>query len=896
MKQRKSFTLSGCGLTSICSKIALSLILLCVLFFNSAVAQCGAGYSQVTLNWDNLDYFSYSGNYVSGTNGYLSSNALVKTQNFAFGTQRLTITNNYADAGVLGENGTHTGDAGSYGIGKQDINFNGNGPITLTFENEVENLKFSIYDVDNSQSVTVTGQNAASVAQNVTMAKTNGASALVIVGSGGTSPIATSLAVGGVGNSSSLASLNIDIAGPVKTITITTGGSSGDFWISNIIACSAGSFPNNYYSVSKPFTGQPGYVLHAFDDDVYAVNPATGVTKYIFTDPGGNVNSMGYDPYNRVLYYVNSLTANPGTNKAIKKYDFNTGTITTIVPDITTALGIPVVVAPVGNVRGTGVESGAAAFYNGSFFLGIETNNKNSSGGTSGTSGREVVIWRIDFTGTTPYRSCQVYATPTDDGAGNMLHDWSDFAIKDGILYDFDGAASETDIYQYNMTTSATTNFNSPAGFTPGQPTIDWNGNIWQTYANANTLVAPYIALYNPVTGTIGTNIALTSSPAYTPAIPSLGDAAEGYRPLVDFGDAPATYDPVAGDPAVHEMDTKLYLGSASGTHEDAEWVTRGQTVLANADNFEDGLGAAPPLLNFAGTVTYTVSGISVFNNTGANATLEGWLDFNMNGVFDVGEGRTTALPIPSSASAQLVSLTWTSIHVPFTIATATYLRLRLTRAANGMTASKMTGYMPDGEVEDYRVTLGINLPVDITSFDLQKGNGKTANLKWTTSGDMTNNAAFEIERSADAQQWLRVGSVNSTSLQSSPDQFSYKDENALSGKSYYRIKIVSKDGAFKYTEVKSISFSYLKGKITVSPNPVTDYITIQLSSENASSLKIALYDHSGKTVYEKNVKIVAGDNSIQIMDVKNITSGMYYIKLSIGDEIFTDKLIVAKN
>ena len=257
---------------------------------------------------------------------------------------------------------------------------------------------------------------------------------------------------------------------------------------------------------------------------------------------------------------------------------------------------------------------------------------------------------------------------------------------------------------------------------------------------------------------------------------------------------------------------------------------------------------------------------------------------------------KARLVTVPTSAATQLVSITWTSIPVANTAAVRTYLRLRLTRSANGMTTSNMTGYMPDGEVEDYPVVLGINLPVEIASFDVQKGNGKTAILNWTTSGDMADNAAFEIERSTDAQQWVKIATVATSILQATTDHFSYQDANALSGKSYYRIKTVSKDNSFRYSAVKSISFSFLKGTVKVSPNPVTDYVTIQLSSEHAATLKIALYDYSGKTVYEKNTSIAAGDNTIRLTDVKTVLSGMYYIKMNIGDEMFTDKLIIVKN
>jgi hypothetical protein len=593
---------------------------------------------------------------------------------------------------------------------------------------------------------------------------------------------------------------------------------------------------------------------------------------------------MGYDPINRILYYVYSLTASPGTNRLLKKYDFNTSTISTCLSDLSSATYGTGVSLPITNV--SGVESGGAAFYNGSFYLGIETSNGSRN------SGRETVIWRIDFDASNvPYRACQTYALPMDDGAGTLLHDWSDFTIKDGVLYDFDGAGAttQTDIYHFDFITGVGTDYALPAGFTPGQPAVDWNGQVYQIHG-PSTAINPYVAPYN-YNGTIGVRTNITTTPvALTTPYPSLGDAAEGFRPLADFGDAPASYDPAAGDPAVHELDANLRLGAA----ESDEWVTRGQTALANSDNNEDGLGAAPPLLNFSGTVTYSVPNISVYNNTGANATLIAWLDYNMNGVFEAGEGRTVT--VPSSAAAQLVTVTWTSIFVPATAATGTFLRIRLTSAANGMTTANMTGYMANGEVEDYRVVLGTNLPVEVTSFDLQKGNGKSAILKWRTSGNMADNAAFEIERSANGQQWTKAGSINTQLLQSYPDQFSYTDADALPGKSYYRIKIVAKDGGYKYTEVKSILFTNLKGKIMVSPNPVINDITVQLSSDRATSVKVCLFDYSGKTVYEKNLPVTAGDNNIRLADFKKPAAGIYYIKINIGDEVFTDKLVVVGN
>ena len=106
-------------------KLLRTLCILCLFVIPGiSRAQCGVGFSTVTLNWDYLDYFVYTGNYISPN--YLPSNAQSQTQHFAFGTNRLTIAHNFADANSLGEDVQHTGEAGSFGTGA-DIHFNGNG-------------------------------------------------------------------------------------------------------------------------------------------------------------------------------------------------------------------------------------------------------------------------------------------------------------------------------------------------------------------------------------------------------------------------------------------------------------------------------------------------------------------------------------------------------------------------------------------------------------------------------------------------------------------------------------------------------------------------------------------------------------------------------------------------
>jgi len=850
-------------------------------FSQSARPQCATGYNQVTLNWDYLDFLIYTANYTSG-NGYLQNITWAQTQNFAFGTQRLTIGHNYAAANFSGENTTHTGgaaDPGTIGAGHANVQFTGNGQIVLTFENEVRNLKFSILDADASQRFMFTALNASSAAQTVTLTTLTGT--VLTVSNNNTTNARVDCPATNVATASIAACFNVEIPGPVKTLTITisntttSGSDAGSFWLSNIVACSAGTFPTGYYQVSKPYTGQPGYILQAFDKSVYYVNPANGVTKFLFTDASGpgNINSMAYDPYNKIIYYVYSLTSDPETNHRLMKYDINTKAISTVLTDIN-SIGIP-------TTEYAGVESGAAAFYNGSLYLGIETSNDDNN------SGREAVIWRIDFNGSNvPYRSSQVYALPVDDG--DLIHDWADFTINNGILYDFDGAGvtTETDVYHYNLMTGVATNYHLPSGWTPGQPAVDWNGNVWQLYANVNTGVAPYTALYNG-NGTIGTHNLITSNPAFTPAIPSLGDAAEAFKPRADYGDAPTTYDPVTVDPAVSEYDPNLRLG----TTWDDEWGNV-PTAVANGDGGdEDGI-AAVPVLNYFGTVSYTVS-ISVFNNTGTAATLGVWLDYNFNGIFDPGESKIVS--VPSSASQQTIPVNWNVwVGSPGT-AIRTFLRVRIA-GGSAMTASGMTGYFASGEIEDYPVSLGFLLPKEILAFEAEKKEQQQVKLQWTVADISTLNH-FEVERSKDGSNWQLLTSVPASSTANTINyQFNYLDTKGLSGQSFYRVKLVFGDGTASYTDIKSITIQGPNAITGISPNPASTFANISFRSNTTASATVLLFDYSGKQIRTKAVTVTAGDNIIQLSDLSGLSAGLYFVRVKMGETVSNQKLLISRD
>ncbi len=880
-------------------------LLLASLAVTQSTAQCPAGYSSASINWDNLDFLHRQNALYTAS----VTQAMAQTQNFALGTNRVTITTNTVASGApipmgphvtlkYGDLSNHTGEMGAYGTG-QDISFQKTGTglstITFSFLTEVQNLKFSVFDIDQEITFGVTATNASAVAQSITFTKPAGASSAIPLNGNASATTITSttpLANWSTGGSSGTnyattsnnGTINVDIAGPVKTVVLnfSNDGNTNDFWLSDLTACTADpDFPTNYYSTwLQPFTGQPSYIIaNSENRHIYQINPATGVADLLFTEPDASsateMNSLAYDPVNHLLYYVMSKSSSSGTNKALKKYDFSTGNISTVVSDITT-IGVPTFVQ--------GIEAASATFYNGCLYLGIDGQDAGVAAGNL-----ESTVYRIEFDASlVPYRASQVFAQPADDGSGLVKHDWGDIIIDDvaGTLISHAGnqtvSGPMTSHYiHYNLQTGSATVYASTLSGVGGQQAQTWNGIKYR--------IREGISLYNN-DGTIGSETTITTT-SCTPSWSNMASDATFFKPKADFGDAPATYDPDPLSPALHEKNcntSTLYIGALW----DSEWSkyvssdAKGDNTDTGGDD-EDGVSTVQILV--ANNVSYNhVQQVTVFNNTGADATLGGWLDYNVDGVFDVSEG--VIITVPSSSSPQTVGLIWNALTIPIGTP-STFLRIRLVSSANTLTVSNATGWYNDGEVEDYPVVSSpIALASTLISFTAKKISQQVL-LEWEFH-DEGDTEGFAIQRSGNGRDWQPIGY---TPVHSSPVQsdYSFNDMHPLSGQSYYRLKISKDNNAVSYSGVRSVVFNPAEAA-TISPNPVLSTAVISYKADAAQLVNLVLREVTGKTIVNKKVAIVQGQNNIPL-DFAGIKPGVYFLEIVGADKNSLANLKVVK-
>jgi hypothetical protein len=118
------------------------------------------------------------------------------------------------------------------------------------------------------------------------------------------------------------------------------------------------------------------------------------------------------------------------------------------------------------------------------------------------------------------------------------------------------------------------------------------------------------------------------------------------------------------------------------------------------------------------------------------------------------------------------------------------------------------------------------------------------------------------------------------------------EDKSPLEGISYYRLKQTDFDGQFTYSMIRSVDFDGTNPiLITHYPNPITETVRFEFTSNSATPANYVIYDAMGNMVYRGNTTTVAGNNNFEL-DLSKLSSGIYIIKMDVDGAQLTDKFL----
>jgi hypothetical protein len=129
-------------------------------------------------------------------------------------------------------------------------------------------------------------------------------------------------------------------------------------------------------------------------------------------------------------------------------------------------------------------------------------------------------------------------------------------------------------------------------------------------------------------------------------------------------------------------------------------------------------------------------------------------------------------------------------------------------------------GFASNGSTSNF-IPRNTTLPVALNEFKASKQNNAVL-LQWQTATEQ-NSKSFVIERSADGNNFVAIGTVRAAGNSNISKSYRYEDAAPLKGNNYYRLQQTDADGKSAYSDIRQVSFAtdaklgwYTQGKNAV--------------------------------------------------------------------------------
>ncbi|MFT3936274.1 MAG: T9SS type A sorting domain-containing protein [Chitinophagaceae bacterium] len=172
-----------------------------------------------------------------------------------------------------------------------------------------------------------------------------------------------------------------------------------------------------------------------------------------------------------------------------------------------------------------------------------------------------------------------------------------------------------------------------------------------------------------------------------------------------------------------------------------------------------------------------------------------------------------------------------------------------------------------------------IALPITLLDFTANRKTKNEVLLNWSTSTEI-NSDYFNIERSEDALHFATAGKVAAAGTSSLKRSYLFTDMYSSNNDVYYRLKMVDKDGSYKYS--KTVKVSGAATTVSISPNPAHNTLTIT----GARFTQLQIIDATGQLVKQ------FGQLSGNQYDISNLQQGMYTLRFINGTTVTSSKFI----
>ncbi|TAE09647.1 MAG: hypothetical protein EAY72_12250, partial [Bacteroidetes bacterium] len=181
---------------------------------------------------------------------------------------------------------------------------------------------------------------------------------------------------------------------------------------------------------------------------------------------------------------------------------------------------------------------------------------------------------------------------------------------------------------------------------------------------------------------------------------------------------------------------------------------------------------------------------------------------------------------------------------------------------------------------DDIEFSQGATLPISLQQFTVTGKAGK-ALLTWLSNSEI-NAREYQVQASTDGSNYSTVSTVLAKGNNSR-----YEAEIAVQGTTFFRLKMLDKDGTFSYSGVQVLLVNNTK-KLGVYPTVVNQQAVVTTVPVNQPTV-LVVHNMSGKQV--KQISVPANTQQISI-NCGDLVGGNYTITQWVNSENVQAKFI----
>lgn len=148
--------------------------------------------------------------------------------------------------------------------------------------------------------------------------------------------------------------------------------------------------------------------------------------------------------------------------------------------------------------------------------------------------------------------------------------------------------------------------------------------------------------------------------------------------------------------------------------------------------------------------------------------------------------------------------------------------------------------------------------------------------LTWATSTEV-NNKAFEIEKSTDGENYIKIGKVKGAVNAADATDYRFMDVSAGQGRTFYRLKQIDVDGKKSFSGVVYSEKETANNFTIVAMTPPSEddnIFEVTINAIGEEDLDYKIFDMAGNVVYTQKQKLKKGINIISV-DLSAINTDM---------------------